>query len=58
VARKFGFFVCFNPLDITLKQLCSLALIDTFSWLGVSEVTHWTVVQEVPGSITGSGKAF
>ena len=46
----------FRP--IALKQLNSLTTFDTFSSLGVPEVTHPTGVRDVPGSIPGSGKDF
>jgi len=41
---------------IRMKLLNSLTTIDTFSWLGGREVPLRTWVQEVPGSIPGSGK--
>ena len=40
------------------KQLNSLTTIYTFSWLGGAVVMHPLSVQEVPGSIPGSGKGF
>ena len=46
----------FRP--IASKQLNSLTTIDTTSWLAGAVVTHSIRVQEVPGSIPGSGKAF
>ena len=46
----------FQP--IASKQLNSLSTIDTFSWLGGAAVTHPLWVQELPGSIPGSGKGF
>jgi len=46
----------FRP--IVSKQLNSLTKIDTLTWLGVAMVTHPLSVQEVPGSIAGSGKGF
>jgi len=46
----------FRP--IALKHLNSLTTIDTLSWLGGAVVTHPLWVQEVPGSIPGSGKGF
>jgi len=46
----------FRP--IASKQLNSLTTIDTLSWLGGAMVTHPLWVQEVPGSIPGSGKGF
>ena len=46
----------FRP--IASKQLKSLLTIDTLSWLGGAVVTHPLWVQEVPGSIPGSSKAF
>jgi len=46
----------FRP--IASKQLNSLTTIDTLSWLGGAVVTHQLWVQEVPGSIPGSGKGF
>jgi len=46
----------FRP--ITLKPLNSLTLIETFSCLGTIEVTHQPAVRDVPGSISGFGKAF
>jgi len=48
--------VMFRP--IVSKQLNSLTTIDTLSWLGGAVVTHPLWVQEVPGSIPGSGKGF
>ena len=41
-----------------LKQLNNLKTIDTLSWFSGAEVKHPTGVQEVPGSIPGSGKDF
>jgi len=46
----------FRP--IASKQLNGLTTIDTVSWLGGAVVTHPLWVQEVPGSIPGSGKGF
>jgi len=46
----------FGP--IASKQLNSLTTIDTLSWLGGAVVTHPRWMQEVPGSIPGSGKGF
>jgi len=46
----------FRP--IASKQLNGLTAIDTVSWLGEAVVTHPLWVQEVPGSIPGSGKGF
>ena len=46
----------FRP--IASKQLNSLTTIDTLSWLGGAVVTHPLWVQELPGSIPGSGKGF
>jgi len=46
----------FRP--IASKQLNSLTTIDTLSWLSGAVVTHLLWVQEVPGSIPGSGKGF
>ena len=46
----------FRP--IASKQLNSLTTIDIHSWLGDAVVTHPLWVQEVPGSIPGSGKGF
>jgi len=46
----------FRP--IASKQLNGLNTIDTLSWLGGAVVTHPLWVQEVPGSIPGSGKGF
>jgi len=46
----------FRP--IASKQLNGLTTINTFSWLGGAVVTHPLWVQEVPGSIPGSGKGF
>jgi len=43
---------------ITLKQFDNLTAITTFNLLGGQEVTLQTAVQEVPGSIPGSGKDF
>jgi len=46
----------FRP--IASKQLNGLTTIDILSWLGGAVVTHPLWVQEVPGSIPGSGKGF
>jgi len=46
----------FRP--IASKQLNSLTTIDILSWLGGAVVTHPLWVQDVPGSIPGSGKGF
>jgi len=46
----------FRP--IALKQLNGSTTIDTVSWLGGAVVTHPLWVQDVPGSIPGSGKGF
>jgi len=46
----------FRP--IASKQLNGFSTIDTLSWLGGSVVTHPLWMQEVPGSIPGSGKDF
>jgi len=46
----------FRP--IASKQLNGLTSIDTVSLLGGAVVTHPLWVQEVPGSIPGSGKGF
>jgi len=46
----------FRP--IASKQLNSLTTIDSLSWLGGTVVTHPLWVQQVPGSIPGSGKGF
>jgi len=43
---------------IASKQLNGLTTIDTLIWLGGAVVTHPLWVQEVPGSIPGSGKGF
>ena len=43
---------------IASKQLNSLTTIDTLSWLGGAVVTHPLWVQELPGSIPGSGNGF
>jgi len=48
----------FSFRPIASKQLISLTTIVTFTWLGGAEVTHPLLVQEVPGTITCSGKAF
>jgi len=40
------------------KKLNSLTTINALSWLGGAVVTHPLWVQEVPGSIPGSGKGF
>ena len=51
--------VClFTFRPIASKHLNSLTTIDTLSWLGGAVVTHPLWVQEVPGSIPGSGKGF
>jgi len=50
------FLFRFRP--IVSKQLSSLTTSDTLSWLGGAVVTHPLRVQEIPGSITGSGKNF
>ena len=44
----------FRP--ITMNHLNSLTLIGTFNCLGSLQVTHYTAVRELPGSIPGSGK--
>jgi len=46
----------FRPIES--KQLNSLTTIDTLSWLSGAVVTHQLWEQEVPGSISGSGKGF
>jgi len=46
----------FQP--IASKQLNSLTTIDTLSWLCGAVVMHPLWVQEVPGSIPGSGNGF
>ena len=46
----------FRP--IASKQLNSFLTIDTLSWLGGAVVTHPLWLQELPGSIPGSGKGF
>jgi len=46
----------FRP--IASKQLNGMTTIDILSWLGGAVVTHPLWVQEVPGSIPGSGKGF
>ena len=46
----------FRP--IASKQLNGLTTIDILSWLGGAVVTHPLWVQDVPGSIPGSGKGF
>jgi len=46
----------FRP--IASKQLNSFFTIDNLSWLGGDVETHPLWVQEVPGSIPGSGKGF
>jgi len=43
---------------IASKQLNGLTTIDTVSWLGGAVVTQPLWVQELPGSIPGSGKGF
>ena len=52
LARKFTF----RP--IASKQLNGLTTIGILSWLGGAVVTHPLLLQEVPGSIPGSGKGF
>ena len=46
----------FRP--IASKQLNGLTTIDILSWLVGAVVMHPLWVQEVPGSIPGSGKGF
>jgi len=46
----------FRP--IASKQLNGLTTMDTLRWLGGAVLTHPLWVQEVPGSIPGSGKGF
>jgi len=46
----------FRP--IASKQLNGLTTIDILSWLGGAVVTYSLWVQEVPGSIPGSGMGF
>jgi len=48
----------FTFWPIASKKLNGLTTIDTLSWLGGAVVTHPLWVQEVPGSITSSGKGF
>ena len=49
-------FIYISP--IASKQLNSLTIMVTFSWLGGAVVTHPLWVQEYPGLIPGSGKEF
>jgi len=49
-------FFTFRP--IASKQLNNLTIIDALSYLGGAVVTHPLWVQDVPGSIPGSGKGF
>jgi len=44
--------------NIGSKRLNGLTTIDILSWLGGAVVTHPLWMQEVPGSIPGSGKGF
>jgi len=54
-----GIRLClFTFRPIASKQLNSLTTIITVSWPGGAVVTHPLWVQEVPGSIPGSGKGF
>jgi len=46
----------FRP--IASKQLNSFLTINTLSWHGGAVVTHPLWLQELPGSIPGSGKGF
>jgi len=48
----------FTFRSIASKQLNGLTTIDILSWLGGAVVTHLLWLQEVPGSIPGSGKGF
>ena len=48
----------FTFRSIASEQLNGLTTIDILSWLGGAVVTHPLWVQEVPGSIPGSGKGF
>jgi len=48
----------FTLRPIASKQLNCLTTIDILSWLGGVVVTHPLWVQEVPGSVPGSGKGF
>jgi len=48
----------FTFWHIASKQLNSLTTIVTLNWLDVAQVTHPLWVQEVPGSIPGSGRGF
>jgi len=48
----------FTFRSIASKQVNSLTTIVTLSWLGGAVVTHVLWVQEVRGSIPGSGKGF
>ena len=48
----------FTCRPIASKQLNGLTTIDILSWLGGAVVTHPLWVQEIPGSILGSGKGF
>ena len=55
VARKFGFvYLRFDPLC----RNSYMAWLDTLSWFVSAVITHPLWVQEVPGSIPGSGKGF
>jgi len=59
--KKFGpqIRLClFTFQPIASKQFNSLTTIDSLSWLGGEVVTHTLQVQDVPGSISGSGKGF
>ena len=51
-------FCLFTFRPTGLKQLNNLTTIDTFRKLGSLQVTHLPWVQEVPGSIPGSGTDF
>ena len=48
----------FTVRPIASKQLNSLTTSNILSWLGSAVVTHPLWVQDVPGSIPGSGKDF
>ena len=48
----------FTFRTISSKQLYSLTTIYTLSWLASAVVTHALWMQDIPGSIPGSGNGF
>jgi len=44
--------------SISSKQLNSLTTIEILSWFGGAEVTHPSLVRDIPGSIPGMARLF